>query len=420
MSIIIRNITIISPGSPVHEKTDIGIAQGVFVDPQTLPGGKEIDGQSSWLIPGLIDCRVNLREPGLEHKGTIASETKAAVAGGVTSVVATPATDPIVDSPADVRLVLERAGASGHCRVLPTAMLTQSGEGAQLSEMAALVDAGCVALSQGNRPFRSRKIEFNALKYAQSLGIRVILDSESRDFAGGCAHAGRIGTGLGLSLNSPLSETLGLGADLDLVEATGVTAHFSRITSKNSVERIRKAKARGLNITCDVTLAHLVYSESAIANLDPNFHLERPLRTEDDRLALISGIADGTIDLIVSDHSPHETGAKLAPFPETEQGMSIAEGIIQLLMQLDKKSELPFEISLTAMTARAGQFINRGDLGAIQYGNSADCVLINPNQTTEFNDSNWLSAGRNSPLIGATLPGRILGTWISGRHIAGR
>ena len=185
MSVIIRNITIISPGSPVHGKTDIGIAQGVFVDPQTLPGGKEIDGQSSWLIPGLIDCRVNLREPGLEHKGTIASETQAAVAGGVTTVVATPATDPVVDSPADVRLVLERASASGHCRVLPTAMLTQSGEGAQLSEMAALVDAGCVALAQGNRPFRSRKIEFNALKYAQSLGIRVILDSESRDFAGG-------------------------------------------------------------------------------------------------------------------------------------------------------------------------------------------------------------------------------------------
>ena len=176
-----------------------------------------------------------------------------------------------------------------------------------------------------------------------------------------------------------------------------MAAHFSRITSKILLNESGKAKAEGLNITCDVTLAHLVYSESAIANLDPNFHLERPLRTEDDRLALISGIADGTIDLIVSDHSPHETGAKLAPFPETEQGMSIAEGIIQLLIQLDKKSELPFEISLTAMTTRAGQFIKQGDLGAIQYGNSADCVLINPNETTEFNDSNWLSAGRNSP-----------------------
>ena len=132
-------------------------------------------------------------------------------------------------------------------------------EGAQLSEMAALVDAGCVALAQGNRPFRSRKIEFNALKYAQ-VGIRVILDSNLVTLRGG-AHAGRIGTGLGLSLNSPLAETLGLSADLDLVEATGVAAHFSRITSKNSVERIRKAKAEGLNITCDVTLAHLVYSE---------------------------------------------------------------------------------------------------------------------------------------------------------------
>jgi len=420
MSVIIRNMTIVSPGSPMHGKTDIGISRGVFVDPQTLSGGKEIDGHSSWLVPGLIDCRVNLREPGLEHKGTIASETRAAVAGGVTTVVATPVTDPVVDSPADVRLVLERATASGYCRVLPTAMLTQGGEGSQLSEMAALMDAGCVALAQGNRPFRTKKIKFNALKYAQSLGIRVILDPESRDFAGGCAHTGRIGMGLGLSLNSPLSETLGLGADLDLVEATGVAAHFSRITSKNSVERIRRAKAEGLNITCDVTLPHLIHSESAIANLDPNFHLERPLRTEEDRLALISGIADGTIDLIVSDHAPHETGAKLAPFPETEQGMSIAEGIIQLLIQLDTKNELPFEISLTAMTTRAARFINQDKLGVIDYGNNADCVLINPNQTTEFNESNWLSAGRNSPLIGALLPSQIFGTWISGKHITGR
>ncbi|MBU25098.1 MAG: dihydroorotase [Gammaproteobacteria bacterium] len=420
MSFIVRNMTIISPGSPMHGKTDIGIAQGMFVDPQVLSGGEEIDGQSAWLVPGLIDCRVNLREPGLEYKGTIASETKAAVAGGVTTVVATPTTDPVVNSPADIHLVLERASAVGHCRVLPTAMLTQGGEGCQLSEMAALVDSGCVALAQGNRPFQSRKIEFNALKYAQSLGIRVILDSESRDFAGGCAHAGRIGIGLGLSLNSPLSEILGLGADLDLVEATGVTAHFSRITTKNSVERIRKAKVEGLNITCDVTLAHLIYSESAIANLDPNFHLERPLRTEDDRLALISGIADGTIDLIVSDHSPHETGAKLAPFPETEQGMSIAEGVIQLLIQLDHQGEISFEDSMAAMTTRAACFLNQGSLGAIKYGNSADCVLINPNQTTEFDHSNWLSAGRNSPLIGTTLPGRILGTWISGQRIARR
>ena len=183
MSVIIRNIQIISPGSPLHGATEIGIDDGVFVDPKTLADATEISGHAAWLVPGLIDCRVNLREPGLEHKGTIASETRAAVAGGVTSVVATPTTDPVVDSPADVRLVLERAKASGHCRVLPTAMLTQGGSGSHLSEMAALVDAGCVALAQGNRPFSSRKIEFNALKYAQSLGIRVILDSESRDFA---------------------------------------------------------------------------------------------------------------------------------------------------------------------------------------------------------------------------------------------
>ena len=418
MSVIIRNIQIISPGSPLHGATEIGIDDGVFVDPKTLADATEINGHAAWLVPGLIDCRVNLREPGLEHKGTIASETRAAVAGGVTSVVATPTTDPVVDSPADVRLVLERAKASGHCRVLPTAMLTQGGSGSHLSEMAALVDAGCVALAQGNRPFSSRKIEFNALKYAQSLGIRVILDSESRDFAGGCAHAGQIGTGLGLSLNSPLSETLGLGADLELVEATGVSAHFSRITTKTSVDRIREAKAKGLQITCDVTLSHLLYSEQAIMNLDPNFHLERPLRTEDDRLALIAGVIDGTIDLIVSDHSPHETGAKLAPFPETERGMSLIEGVIQLLLTLDQRGELSFEKSLAAMTSNAAQLITQKELGAVQYDNPADCILFDPNGSTTYNQDQWLSAGTNSPLFGQTLPGCVMGSWINGQHIA--
>jgi dihydroorotase len=418
VSVIIRNIQIISPGSPLHGATEIGIDDGVFVDPKMLSDATEINGNTAWLVPGLIDFRVNLREPGLEHKGTIASETRAAVAGGVTSVVATPTTDPVVDSPADVRLVLERAKASGHCRVLPTAMLTQGGSGSHLSEMAALVDAGCVALAQGNRPFSSRKIEFNALKYAQSLGIRVILDSESRDFAGGCAHAGQTGTGLGLSLNSPLSETLGLGADLELVEATGVSAHFSRITTKTSVDRIREAKSKGLQITCDVTLSHLLYSEQAIVNLDPNFHLERPLRTEDDRLALIAGVVDGTIDLIVSDHSPHETGAKLAPFPETERGMSLIEGVIQLLLKLDQRGELSFEQSLVAMTSKPAQVINQVELGTVQYGNPADCILFDPNGSTTYNQEQWLSAGTNSPLFGQTLPGRVMGSWIHGQHIA--
>ncbi len=417
MSLIIRNIQIISPRSPLHGATEIGIDQHTFVDPTELTNAAEIDGNVGWLVPGLIDLRINLREPGLEHKGTIASETRAAVAGGVTSVVATPITDPVVDSPADVRLVLERAKESGYCRVFPTAMLTQGGEGNHLSEMAALIDAGCVALAQGNRPFNSRKIELNALKYAQSLGIRVILDSESRDFAEGCAHAGQIGTGLGLSLNSPLSETLGLATDLELVDATGASAHFSRITTGASVARIREAKAKGLKITCDVTLAHLLYSERALADLDPNFHLERPLRTEDDRLALIDGVADGTIDLIVSDHSPHETGAKLAPFPETERGMSLVEGAIQLLLQLDQKGELEFEQAISAMTVKAAQVANQQQLGSVQYGHPADCVLFDPNGSTAFDASHWLSAGTNSPLFGQILPGRVIGCWINGQRV---
>ena len=417
MSLVLNNIQVIAPDCPLHQATSVGINQGVFVDPESLIGADVFDGQGAFLIAGLIDLRVNLREPGLEHKGTIASETRAAIHGGITTVVATPNTDPVVDSPADVRLILERAKTSGLCRVLPTAMLTQGGKGNHLSEMAALIDAGCIALAQGNQPFGSRKIEFNALKYAQSLGIRIILDPESQDFAGGCAHSGQIGIGLGLSLNSPLCEILGLGSDLDLVEATGVSAHFSRLTTKTAVVRLREAKEKGLNVSCDVSLAHLIYSESAISSLDPNFHLERPLRTEDDRKALIDGVKDGTIDVIVSDHSPHETGAKLAPFPETETGMSLIEGVLHLLIQLDQSGDLPFECSLKAMGSRAARLINREDLGQIIYGHPADCVLFNPSKSTIFKESDWTSAGSNSPLFGKTLPGAIIAVWVDGQEV---
>ncbi len=417
MGLIILNIKVIAPGCPLHNTTSIGIDQGVFVEPESLVNADVFDGQDAFLIAGLIDLRANLREPGLEHKGTIASETRAAIHGGITTVVATPNTDPVADSPADVRLILERSKSAGLCRVFPTAMLTQGGKGSHLSEMAALMDAGCVALTQGNQPFGSRKIEFNALKYAQSLGIRIILNSESRDFAGGCAHAGLVGTGLGLSLNSPLCETLGLGADLDLVEATGVSAHFSRLTTKTAVNRLREAKAKGLNVSCDVSLAHLIYTESAISNLDPNFHLERPLRTEDDRQALIDGVENGIIDAIVSDHSPHETGAKLAPFPETETGMSLIEGVLHLLIQMDQSGELLLESSLKAMGSRAARLIGRDDLGQISHGHPADCVLFDPSKSTMFSRPTWISSGSNSPLLGKTLPGTIIATWVNGQEV---
>ena len=415
MSVLIQQVQICAPGSPLHGHTEVAIDQGRFVDATGFQATTTIDGKGQWLFPGLIDLRAEMREPGLEHKGTIASETRAAVAGGVTTVVATPNTDPVVDSPADVRLVLERAGAQGHCRVLPTAMLTQGGAGTHLSEMAALMDAGCIALSQGNRPFVSQKIQYNALKYAASLGITVFLDAESPDFSGGCAHAGHVGTGLGLPLNSPLSETLGLAADLELVEATGVRAHFSRLTTARSVERIRSAKAQGLPVTCDVTLSHLLYCEDNLVDLDPVFHLQRPLRTRGDRDALRAAVIDGTIDAIITDHSPHEPGAKLAPFPETEAGMSLLDVTLPLLWSLAQDSGMPIEALIRAMSTHPAAFVGEAASGSITHGGIADCVLFDPTQSFEVTTARLKSAGHNSPVLGRTLTGLVTQVWVAGR-----
>lgn len=419
MSLLINNIRVCSPGSPLHGQTTVAIDQGVFVESKGLRAEHTVDGQGQWLFPGLIDLRAHMREPGLEHKGTIASETGAAVAGGVTTVVATPNTDPVVDSPADVRLVLERAEEQGHCRVLPTAMLTQGGAGSHLSEMAALMDAGCVALSQGNRPFASQKIQYNALKYAASLGITVFLDAENRDFAGGCAHAGHIGTGLGLPLNSALSETLGLASDLELVEATGVRAHFSRLTSARSIDRIREAKAQGLPVSCDVTLSHLLYCETDLVDLDPVFHLERPVRSADDRDALRRGVLDGTIDAIITDHSPHEPGAKLAPFPETEPGMSLLDSTLLLLWKLHLETEIPLEQLIRAMSSTPAALIAQGQLGQIRVGGSADCVLFDASGQLTLTPERIRSSGQNSPVLHHTLQGSISQVWVAGRPVQG-
>lgn len=415
MSVLLNNILIVSPGSPLNGTTSIGISDGCFVTPDRPKWDEVIDGQGQTLLPGLVDLRAQLREPGLEHKGTIASETAAAIAGGVTTVVAMPNTDPVVDSPADVRLVLERASQQGHCRVLPTAMLTQGGEGQHLAEMAALTEAGCVALAQGNRPFSSEKIKYNALKYAASLGLTVILDSEARDFAGGCAHAGPVGVGLGLSLNASLSETLGLITDLALVEATGVRAHFSRLTTAVAVDTLRNAKEKGLPVSCDVSLAHLLFDEQALRDLDPVYHLERPLRSATDRKALIAGVLDGTVDAIVSDHSPHEPGAKLAPFPETETGMSILDSVLPYLCLIHQRDGVPFERLISAMTSGPADVLGLHRSGQVAFDAPADAVLFDPKGQTAVSAAKLQSQGHNHPGLGQTLPGHISRVWVAGR-----
>lgn len=413
MSLVIQNIQIHSPGSSLHGKTAVGIESGQFVDPAQLTNPQVREGHGWTLLPGLIDLRVNLREPGLEHKGTIASETCAALAGGVTTVVATPNTDPVIDTPADVRLVLERAQRADTCRVLPTGLITQGGQGQLLAEMMRLMDAGTIALSQGDAPFASTAIALNALKYAASLEIPLILDPTLADLRGGCAHAGQIATGLGLSTNSPLSETLAVRLYLELVEATGCQVHFSRLTTARAVQFLSNAKARGLPVSCDVSLAHLLFDESALADLNPHFHLTRPLRTRQDCEALRQGIIDGVIDAIVSDHAPHEPGAKLAPFPETEPGMSLVECTLSALYALDREG-LPFAHSLRAMTTSPAHILGLDWLGQIELGYTADCVLVDPHGQRHFDHAHWLSEGENSPFFGTTGLGRIHGIWVEG------
>lgn len=410
---------VIDPSSGLDQVTDLYLEGGKIAAigqaPAAFNADKTLDAQGLIAAPGLVDLNVALREPGYSRKGSIASETQAAAAGGVTSLCCPPLTKPILDTPAVAELVLERAREAGHTKVFPIGALSKGLAGEQLAELVALRDAGCVAFGNGLETFRNSRTLRRALEYAATFDLTVIFHSQDHDLAeGGLAHEGPTASFLGLPGIPETAETVALARDLLLVEQSGVRAHFSQLTSARGAQLIADAQARGLPVTADVALYQLILTDEALQGFSSLYHVQPPLRSRADRNGLREAVKAGVIQAIASHHQPHERDAKLAPFGATEPGISSVQLLLPLAMSLVQDGLLDLPTLLARLSHGPAQAL-RLPAGKLAAGHAADLLLFDPQASTLAGES-WYSKGSNCPFIGHCLPGAVRYTLVDG-HI---
>jgi dihydroorotase len=420
VSLSILGARVIDPASGLDQVADLHISEGKIVAIGAAPAAfnphQTLDAAGLVAAPGLVDLSVALREPGYSRKGSIASETRAAAAGGVTSLCCPPLTKPILDTSAVAELILDRAREAGHCKVFPIGALSKGLEGEQLAELVALRDAGCIAFGNGLNSFPNNRTLCRALEYAATFDLTVIFHSQDRDLAqGGLAHEGSMASFLGLPGIPETAETVALARDLLLVEQSGVRAHFSQLTSARGVKLIEEAQGRGLPVTADVALYQLILTDEALVDFSSLYHVQPPLRTRADRDALREAVKSGVIQAISSHHQPHERDAKLAPFGATEPGISSVELLLPLALTLVDDGLL----DLPTLLARLGQGpadALRLAAGKLAEGSAADLVLFDL-ATSTIAGERWHSKGQNCPFLGHSLPGAVRYTLVDG-HIS--
>jgi dihydroorotase len=421
MGICIRGGRLIDPASNTDAMLDLYLGKNRIVGVGSAPDGfvvdQEIDASGLLVCPGLVDLSARLREPGLEHKATIASETEAAVSAGITSLCCPPDTLPVVDTPAVAELVRRRAKQAGKARVLPLAALTQGLRGEQLTEMAALKAEGCVGVSNAEQPIANSEVLRRAMEYAATHELTVFLAPRDPWLGRqGCMHEGSISTRLGLAGIPETCETVALARDLLLVEQTGVRAHICRLSSARAVEMVAEAQARGLPVTADVAAHQLHLTDAEVHSFDGLYHVLPPLRTRHDRAALRQGLAAGTITAICSDHQPHEPDAKLAPFGDTEPGISALETLFPLALRLVAEGALGLPTLVARLTAGPAAVLG-SKAGALRVGAIADICLVDLDQRWTLTADGLRSRGHNTPFLGQELRGRVRQTLVGGRTV---
>ncbi|ALN21101.1 dihydroorotase [Ectopseudomonas mendocina] len=420
MRTAILGARVIDPASGLDQVTDLYIDGTKLVATGQAPAGftadKTLDAQGLIAAPGLVDLSVALREPGYSRKGSIATETLAAAAGGVTSLCCPPITKPVLDTSAVAELILDRAREAGHTKVFPIGALSKGLAGEQLAELVALRDAGCVAFGNGLDNFRSSRTLRRALEYAATFDLQVIFHSQDADLAeGGLAHEGPTASFLGLAGIPETAETVALARDLLLVEQSGVRAHFSQITSARGAELIANAQARGLPVTADVALYQLILTDEALIDFSSLYHVQPPLRSRADRDGLREAVKAGVISAIASHHQPHERDAKLAPFAATEPGISSVQLLLPLALTLVQDGLLDLPTLLARLSSGPAAAL-RLPAGTLSVGGAADIVLFDAQASTVAAEQ-WYSKGSNCPFIGHCLPGAVRYTLVDG-HIS--
>lgn len=421
MKIRIKNGRIIDPAQRLDKRADIFIAAGKVVGLDAPPAGfsanREIDAEGWIVCPGLIDLSARLREPGYEYLATLESEMHAAVAGGVTSLVCPPDTDPVLDEPGLVEMLKHRAKSLNQARVFPLGALTRGLSGEVLTEMAELYDAGCIGFSHANAPLIDTMLLMRAMEYAATFGFTVWLRPQDYFLAkDGVAHDGEVATRLGLAAIPARAESIALSTILHLVRETGARVHLCRISSRAGIERIGRAKAEGLPISCDISINHLHLCDRDIAYFDANANLIPPLRDQRDRDALRAGVSEGIVDAICSDHTPLDEDEKQVPFGEAEAGATGLELLLPLTLKWGEENGLSLTATLAKISAEPARVLGL-DAGHIRVGHAADLCLFDPQMRWRVEASALKSQGKNTPFLGYEVAGKVRMTIIDGHVV---
>ncbi|MBL0149702.1 MAG: dihydroorotase [Ideonella sp.] len=428
MKILIQNGRVIDPATGRDELTDLSIAAGRIVRiGRAEPGfiaNRNIDATGCIVVPGLVDLAARLREPGHEHEGMLESELNAAAAGGVTSLVCPPDTDPTLDEPGLVEMLKFRARKLSLCRLFPLGALTRGLAGEVLTEMAVLTEAGCVGFSQAEVAVRNNQVLMRALQYAATFGYTVWLRPQDPWLGQGVAASGAVATRMGLSGVPVAAETIGLLTLIELARATGARLHLCRLSSAAGVALLRQAKAEGLPVTADVSINSLHLTDVDIGYFNPAMRLTPPLRQSADRAALRAALADGTIDALVSDHTPVDADAKNLPFGEAEPGATGLELLLSLALKWGDDLGLPLHATLARVTSEPVRVLGdalgslASSAGRLVEGGVADVCVFDPAVTWTVTPEQLRSQGRHTPFAfdatGMALPGRVKATLVAG------
>jgi dihydroorotase len=421
MKIEIADGRVVDPRHGIDRTASLYIAAGKVVGLDTPPAGwhanRVIDARGLVVAPGLIDLSARLREPGLEYKATLESEIGAAIAGGVTSLACPPDTDPPLDEPGLVEMLKHRARSLNLAHVYPIGALTVQLQGTTLTEMGELTKAGCVAFSHADVPLVDTQLLWHAMQYAATFGYRLWLrPNDSHLGRAGVAHDGEVATRLGLPAIPAAAEVIALQTILTLMRNTGVRVHVCRLSSAESLPLIRAAKQDGLPLTCDVAVHHLHLADIDIGWFSANAHLVPPLRTPRDRAALRAAVADGTIDVVCSDHAPVDDDHKQVPFGEAEPGATGLELLLPLTLKWAQEDGIALPAALARITSEPARVVglSAGDLAP---GATADVCIFDPAAHWQVRREALRSQGKNTPFLGLEVPGRVRYTLVAGQVV---
>jgi dihydroorotase len=410
-TLTLTHAQILDPSQQLKQLSDVVIVDGLITAitaaGQAADSANVFNANQALLLPGLIDLSA--------HVNNVASETLAAAKGGVSLLCTQPNSKPIVDTPADVSLLQLASVKANNSQLLPMGALTQGLEGDQLANMYSLKQAGCIALSNARAPIKNALVLRRIMEYATTHDMLIMLTAEDFDLsANGKMHEGPTANRLGLTGIAEIAETTSLAQQLLLVELTGCRVHFSQLSCGRSVDMIRQAQAQGLPVTADVAIANLMFTDLDVNGFDSTFNVQPPLRSEQDRQALLAGINDGTL-AICSNHKAQDIAAKKAPFAAAEAGMSILDTWLSMMLTLVNKGELTLDAMVNASSIMPAKIL--GLKAGLQLKQLANLVVVNQNAEVCYSADSLASAGKNSPVLGEPLVGEVQLTLSAGREV---